>query len=213
MDYVKSKALSAGGVKTPYRFLITAFSFITIIVAALIYFSNVLELPIEQLTADPAVSFNAHPVTGIGSYIGMIMWCTAAVVCLFSAAFLKVTGNETDFLFLLCSGLLSLMLLIDDAFMFHEAIFPWYFHLPQYAVYAGYMLITLAYLFYFRKHILNSEYLILALALLLFGASVAGDFVLPQEGLAYLVEDAFKLFGLAAWMVYFVWLSLKRISG
>ncbi len=172
--------------------------------------SSWLDIPVEHFTADPARSYNAHPLTGIISHIGVLLWCSTAAICLYSSVLLKLDGETRDARFLFYSGLLSMVLLFDDLFMFHEALFPWYFHIPQRFVYVGYILMTVVYFFYFRKDILNSEYKILTIAIILLGLSVLGDFVLPQEGIAYLFEDGFKAFGIATWAVYFMRLSFYR---
>lgn len=197
--------------KSPFTLLFWFYLAITFLIILIIIFSKVLDIPIEHFTADPAVTFNAHPLTGFVSHIGALLWCSAAAACIFAFAITKATKKTQHSSFLLCSGLISAVLLIDDLFMFHEAIFPWYFHIPQKLVYVGYLLLIGGYFYYFRKQILNSEYKILIAAIILLAFSVLGDFVLPQEGIAYLVEDGFKIFGIATWFVYYWRTALQRI--
>lgn len=197
--------------RSPVLVLSLLYVFLLFLLGSVVFLSERLNIPIESFTADPAVTFNAHPLIGFFSYIGILAWFASAVICLFSSLLLKAKGHTTTALFLFCAGLLSMILVIDDLFMFHEAIFPWYFHIPQYLVYAGYAILALSFFYYFRKRIMDSEYLILVLAVFFLGCSVAGDFILPQEGIAYLVEDAFKIFGIFTWFVYFYRTSLELL--
>ncbi|HEX6983496.1 MAG TPA: hypothetical protein VF181_12125 [Balneolaceae bacterium] len=173
---------------------------------------NILNIPLQQFTADPAVTFSAHPFVGMISYTGVLLWCSSAVVCLFSAAFLNAGRSEQNISFLLCSGLISLFLLSDDLFMLHEAIFPWYLDIPQKLVYVIYLVLMSSYFLYFRKRIWNSEYKILGIAIAFLALSVLGDFMLPQEGMAYVVEDGLKVFGIATWFIYFTRVSFKEVT-
>lgn len=195
----------------PFSLLAFSYLFIFILISFILVLSHILNIPVEQFTADPAVTFEAHPFTGIGSHISVMMWWAAAVICFFASLLLKRRKEENPARFLLWSGIVSSVLFTDDLFMFHEAVFPRYFHIPQYAVYAGYFLLIAGFLFYFRKQILQSEYPLLIIALFFFGCSVAGDFKLPQEGNAYLLEDGLKMAGIVTWLIYFSRLAFVKV--
>ena len=194
----------------PYGLLLFSYLLLFSLLSLMLVLSHVLNIPVEEFTADPAVTFQAHPLTGFGSHLAAMMWCASAVICFFAAALLKLKDRLTHFNFLIWSGIISAMLFIDDLFMFHEAIFTWYFSIPQSAVYLGYVLFIMAYIYWFRKQILNSEYVLLVVALFFFASSVFGDFVLAQEGYAYLIEDGLKLFGIVTWLIYFFRVAMRR---
>lgn len=197
---------------SPVVILLSIYGGLFALLAFAVFAGNQLNMPLQQFTADPAVTFEAHPFVGMISYIGILFWCSSAVACLFSAAFLRVAGSAENYSFLLCSGFISLFLLLDDLFMFHEAIFPWYLNIPQKLVYGLYFILIGSYFLYFRKQILDTEYKILALAVIFLALSVLGDFILPQEGIAYVVEDSLKIFGIATWFIYFIRVSFKEVT-
>lgn len=211
MDFATEESEGANSLKSPSKILFWTYFVLVILIALILIISHLLEIPIEHFTADPAVTYNAHPLTGAISHIGVLIWCSAAVACIFSFVILRINTRRRDSWFLFWSGVVTAVLVIDDLFMFHEAIFPWYFHVPQKLVYVGYVLMITGYFYYFRNQILNSEYYILLTAVVFLGFSVVGDFVLPQEGIAYLVEDGFKLFGIATWFIYYWRTSLKWV--
>lgn len=174
--------------------------------------ATLLQLPIEHITGDPAMIYEAHPFTGLASNAGVLLWAATAAVCLFTFLVLKnINPVQTNF-FLLFSGLITLLLCLDDLFMLHEAVFPWHLRVPQNIVYIIYAMITGAYFLYYLKHILQTEYILLYLAITLLGLSVIGDFILPQHGVSYFIEDALKFYGIGAWFLYFVRYSYKQFD-
>jgi len=114
--------------------------------------------------------------------------------------------------FLFFSGLLTLVLLLDDLFMFHEDIFPKYLHISQNLVYVGYFSLIPIYLIKFRSMIFQTEYIVLFLALGFFGLSVICDLILPLTNIEYLIEDGFKLFGIITWFIFFIRTSFTQIQ-
>jgi hypothetical protein len=67
----------------------------------------------------------------------------------------------------------------------------------------GYLVLALLYLMRFWAVILNSEYLLLGLAVFFLGISAVGD-VLPIPVLgSYVVEDSAKFVGIVSWLAYF----------
>jgi len=61
---------------------------------------------------------------GVLSNLGIILWCAAASVCLFSAITLHQKKSDVGAGFLYYSAFLSAYLLFDDFFQIHEEIFP-----------------------------------------------------------------------------------------
>jgi len=161
-------------------------------------------IPIVRFTGDPTVILGGRPFTGVISNVGVLFWCATSAICFFSFAIYGKTRNALTARFLLFSGLLTLLLLLDDLFVLHETIFPVYFHIPQTAVYLGYLILISMYFYKFKEIIAETEYTLLFIACSFFGVSVISDIFLPQKGLEYLVEDGFKLFGIVTWFIYFI---------
>lgn len=173
-----------------------------VLIGAAFVAAPILNIPLENFSADLAAIYGAHPFEGMISYIGIMLWCATAAVCIFSYAILRPRSTRTRFL--LAAGLLSLLLFLDDLFQLHEAIIPWYLKIPETYIYAAYGALFSGWLFYFRKQIFNTEFGYLILAFLLLGCSVLGDLLLPQEGQAYLIGDGLKLLGIVTWFFYFI---------
>ena len=132
-------------------------------------------IPIGRLTRDP-VSISKLPIyTGFLSQIGIIFWSASAAISLFSA---KVLSRHPDTLrikpFLFVSGLLTMLLALDDVFLLHEEFFP-YLGVPQNLVFVSYAGFLLFYLIRFYSIILKTEYILLGMALVFFGISITID--------------------------------------
>ena len=78
-------------------------------------------IPVGRLTRDPSALSGAPVYTGFLSFIGIIFWSATAAICLFSA---KLLSRQPDSIrikrFLFVSGLLTLVLVLDDAFLLHD---------------------------------------------------------------------------------------------
>jgi drug/metabolite transporter (DMT)-like permease len=84
--------------------------------------------------------------------------------------------------------------------MFHEVVFPQYFHVSENIVYLGYLLIIVAYLFFFIHEIyFDTNFTLLVAALLAFGSSVLIDLF---WGFAF-AEDGAKFIGIIFWATYY----------
>ncbi len=162
------------------------------------------DIPIAHFTRDPAAILHAHPFTGVISNIGILFWCSTSAICFFASAIHFKKGSVNVATFLLFSGLLTSVLLLDDLFMLHEDIFPKYLHIPEKLIYLGYLFLFLIYLKKFNRVISQTEYIILFISFTFFFLSIFCDVVLPQEGIEFLVEDGFKLFGIVTWFIFFI---------
>jgi len=161
------------------------------------------DIPFGTLTGDPAAIGGDPLYTGFLSQVGLFFWSAAAAVSLFSAAVLSPHPDAVELRrFLLASGLLTLVLGLDDAFLLHEGLFP-YFGVPEILVYATYAGAVLFYLTRFASTIRRTEYVLLGTALLFFGISVALDLLEPPGIDRFLLEDGAKLVGIVSWLAYF----------
>lgn len=161
-------------------------------------------IPIGTLTRDPTSISGSPFYVGFLSQIALLLWSASAAICLFSARVLSTqTGNLKIKPFLLVSGLLALILGLDDAFLLHEEVIPRFLGVPEEAVYVIYVGFVLFYLVIFYPVIRKTEYVLLIMAFVFFGVSVSLDFFEPPGIDPFLFEDAAKLVGLVSWLAYF----------
>ncbi|HVR28074.1 MAG TPA: hypothetical protein VMS86_00955 [Thermoanaerobaculia bacterium] len=161
-------------------------------------------IPTENFLRDPAAITGAPPYVGLFSNVGVLLWAAAATICLFVAVLVgRSSGARLAFWWY--AGVLTLALLIDDLFLFHEVVFPYHLHVPEPLVYAAYGLATAGFLALFHRRILGTDAVLLGLALAWFAASLAvdhwGHLWLPRG--FFLVEDGLKLLGIVSWLLYF----------
>ena len=195
-------------------FIPVLYSFVGLLLMALILVHCMTGIPFVQFTADPPATFNYNSFFGYISNIGILFWCATASVCFLSAAILNVRRDQREMVkFLVCFGALTTVLMFDDLFMFHESIAPWYLHVSEKAVLIVYGLYALVSFSHFRKIVLTNDIHFLVLAACAFGSSVLIDqisevYYFPGE---YLFEDGAKFIGIASWLAYFVDLSFHKI--
>jgi hypothetical protein len=160
-----------------------------------------LHIPLSNLTRDMAAVANVHPFTGVVSNVGILLWCAAAAICLFSSSLLRQQGAHAEARFLLWAGLMTTALLFDDFFLFHEYLAPVHFHLNEKVVHASYACVTVAYLLRHRRLILGANYRLLVAALALFAGSMLLDLSGGHSWWIF-AEDGCKLLGIASWLGY-----------
>jgi hypothetical protein len=157
---------------------------------------------------DPTVIGKVHPLSGVLSNLGILLWWSTTSLCLFTAMLLLKLNQSKKFWFLLSSGLLSAWLTLDDLFEFHEAA-DWYFGLTQGILIKSLAVVVFAYLIGFRHTILRTNFLILLMALGLLSTSDVVDHFQEGSLLSSLgewrifIEDGSKWLGIACWCGYF----------
>ncbi len=201
--------------RTVFPILVKLYTPIVILLFLVVFISFKTGIPIKKFTMDPAEIAEINPFMGAVSNIGILFWCASASICFFSFALLQKTRIRGNFsAFFQFSGFITSILLLDDLFLFHERhhlnsreiIFP---NSPapfiaENASYFSYIIIVLFYLIRFRKIIIKTDFVLLFLAFLFFGASIIIDsFPIPVFDID-LFEDVFKLFGIVSWFGYFV---------
>lgn len=192
---------------------------ITLLFVFIIIFSSVSGIAIGKFTQDPNDFSHINPLIGIISNFGVLFWCASATVCFFGAAFRKIQFHKSSMpLFLLCSGIITCILLFDDFFLFHDWIVIYYLHLGKYGEYLtflSYLIITIAYLIFFRKLILKTDFLLLLLGLGLFALSLGIDFFTDITNIGLMegfFENVPKFFGIVTWFAYFSRLCFQYIK-
>ena len=175
---------------------------LTLAVLALTSFVSVSrDVPVAFFLRDPVATLNGHPLTGMVSLLGVLVWCSAAGVCFFTRAVVVRERDDEMRLFLLWSGLLTSVLLLDDLFLFHESLAPLYLGVTEGAVIFGYGIATAWYLVRFRRILLGREIRVLFAALAFFTLSQAVDEFQDAWPSPWriLFEDGFKLLGIVSW--------------
>ena len=156
-------------------------------------------IAIAEFTRDP-LGFTEIPVyTGVLSNLGAVIWSGAAAVCFFSYGVNRSrAGGGASPHFLVAGGLVTLLLLLDDLFMLHEVVFPEHAGIPEDVVYTTYAMVLVGFLVWYRATIMQTEYVLLMLALAGLGLSIGVDLIASLISLPglYVFEDGAKLFGI-----------------
>ncbi|WP_353779947.1 hypothetical protein [Winogradskyella sp. 3972H.M.0a.05] len=183
------------------------------ILLAVYLVGDLLDIPYKSITGDPAYATKSNPFTGVISNIGILLWATTAAVCLFTGLTLRyVKQSSNDSSFLISSGLITLMLLLDDLFMLHDYAFTKYLNIKQVVTYAFYFAIVALYGLRFWKTIKKNSYVLLAMAFAFFGTSVFCDLFFAERNIEYFWEDSLKFLGIISWSLYFLKRSSKAMK-
>jgi hypothetical protein len=174
-------------------------------------------VPFVRLTADAAIAYtdDAPFYGGYLSSFGMLFWSTAAGICLFTACTLAPSTDarrETRG-FLATLGLLTAILLVDDLFMVHEAIYQLTGRSQKRVVLIQGMVLAWM-LWRYRATIHRStNWMLLGSAMGMFAGSLAVDFdaVALPERFHHFFEDGLKLMGLFGWWGYAVSCSAAAV--
>ncbi len=193
--------------------LVMVYAFTTAILSIVIFLGIEHNIELDHFTQDPATIMSTPFYLGFFSYVGILFWCAAAVICFYTRAILpETTENSRLRSFMLYSGLVTSLLMLDDLFLLHELVLPEIFLLPEEVVYLLYLNILLVYAVLFRAEIQKSEYIVLVIAAGMIGASQFVDSIpmpLPEDSF---LEDAVKLFGIVTWFTYFARYGLTKLE-
>ena len=202
----------------PSHFYSTAPVIFKVWVLAILFFISCLfvakkqEVPLGDLLRDTTAVLDAPVYIGLISNIGGLVWAAAATVCFLGFAILRKRKEVRLQSFMLLSGLLSSMLLLDDFFRLHEEVLPKYFGIGEKMVVAAYGIFTMYYLMRFRNVLLRTEYLLLFSAVALLGISVAIDQAPFAIAFRYAIEDGAKFLGAITWLMFFGRLTMAELS-
>lgn len=119
--------------------------------------------------------------------------------------------------FLLYSGSLTTLLTLDDFFLLHDNLMPEYLGISGKLLGVGYGCLILLGTLRHHKSIRNTDYIVLLSALGFFGLSILVDSLqYLVEGVIgswrVLLEDGFKLLGIAGWLGYYCRCGLTAIG-
>jgi len=197
--------------------------------ASIILFFIVLDM-ISRSSDKITLSYFTRDISSIGhlpffaglvSQLGGLFWASTLAICVFTLFILK-RQDPAARRFLIQAAILTAILLFDDFFLFHEDIGPDYLGIGERIIVLAYGLFAVFFLFSNFREILSSEYLILGLALVLFGLSVFMDGAhlenveqlkgLLNEQSSTFLEDGFKFVGVITWLVYFSRYTYQKIN-
>jgi len=180
------------------------------------------DLSVAFLLRDITATGNLPFYAGFVSQLMVILWSAALAVCLLTLVIVK--RRTGDFVrsrrLLLFGSILTGILLVDDTFLFHEVIAPEYLHIAEEIVFAGYLGIGIAFVVLNWREILSTEFLLLILALAMFGLSIVLDEIPVLdlqvryfwEQLELLLEDGLKFAGIATWLLYFARYAIRQFE-
>lgn len=188
------------------------------LLAVTLLVTSISDVTVRQLTQDPSTVLEAPFYVGAVSNLGNVLWASAASVCLMTALALRSLIDPGWRRFLLLSGLLTGVLLVDDLFLVHDEM------LPRYAGVSGelygivYVVAMLAFLVGFRRRLRETNYALLGVALVFFGVSTVVDLgssrlsEMIAPSIVILVEDGAKILGIGTWLAYFISVSRQAIA-
>jgi hypothetical protein len=180
--------------------------FIAVIPALLFYSFSLFGLKsvgfgIMEIIRDPAQQSGASSFIGFLSNIGIWLWVSSAAICFFTiiTGDSRLNKNHKELIFL--TGMLSIMLAIDDFFLIHDRYINQQICYLFYAIFAGALLLR------HYKLIIKIEGFAFLLAGTFLALSILTDLIqarIPlQYGYTQVFEEGFKFIGASTWL-YFI---------
>lgn len=180
-----------------------------IILVAIGVVSILYQIPIPNLTKDTTAIAHIHPLSGVLSNLGILLWCVAGTACAFAALILRSVKSRETYLFLLSSSLLSAYMMFDDLFQFHEDLSV-RIGLNENVIYIILGIAVLTYLVYFRKIIFQTDIIVFLIALAFLALSLVVDKIggllrlIMHRDWEYFIEDGAKWIGIVFWCSYYI---------
>lgn len=159
---------------------------------------------LDTLTAVELSGDCCHVYFGLFSNLGIMIWTAASAVCLFSAiCLLKSPRVAKEYaMFASVAGIFTGWLMLDDAFLVHEKVFP-AFGIPQTITILIYLALCGLYVWNFQKLLRDTRYGLLLLALGFLGASVLIDQIFHSvDDTTVVFEDTCKFVGISCWAAF-----------
>jgi hypothetical protein len=170
-------------------------------------------IPLGHTMGDPAAVAGWPFYLGFVSNVGALLWAAAASIFLFSFYLHRSSRGDAEWgRFLLCSGLFVSVLGVDDLFMLHEEVFPYYLSIPQLLVIASYGVLASLYLVRFASSLAQTAYPVFLAAMGMLAASAGLDQMKDLLAVDFVgagsCEDAAKLLGIGTWLSYAIHTSV-----
>ncbi len=186
--------------KKVLRFIIIA------VIPALIFFSLSLIVlkstgfEIIEILRDPAQQSGASSFLGFLSNIGIWLWISSAAISFFFALAKNIFGRKNLKELLFLTGMLSILLAVDDFFMIHDRYVNQNICFLIYAILLGYLFIR-----HFKAIITIDGFAFLSAGVLL-ASSIFTDLIQTRIPLSYeysqVIEEGFKFIGAATWLYF-----------
>lgn len=197
----------------PLRAIGIAYAIAVAILAIPVLSKLLWDIPAGDFLRDCPTMAGGPAYLGAISYLGIVLWGCTAAICFFAAAAEPAGPSYRGFW--IYAGVFTVVLLADDLLMLHEHLFPVYLGLSEYVLYGLYAVAALFYTVYYRKLLLQANYLLLLLTFAWFVLMVVVDYF---EGTAevrgmIVFEDGAKLLGIITWLMFHAQLALARIRG
>ena len=191
-----------------YRHLIRIF-FVWILLGIVVAGFTLAGVEMSKITRDPTRLAHVPYYYGFLSNLGILVWAAGAFIPFFSSFHVHVMKVKG---LLRGAGILTLILLLDDFFLFHETIAPKVLHIPESVVYLSY-LVAFAVFFFRHLHVIlkRTEYWILVLGTFLGGVAVLIDAKFLPGGKTN-IDDILKLLGMVAYSYYWIMTSSQALS-
>lgn len=177
-----------------------------------IWLANYTENPVWKLAKDAA------DVIGYPAYFGMLsswssmLWMATAAICIFTAVVSwKDAVDRAMWRFLFFSGLLNLLLAIDDLYLLHDQILPRALHTYESVFYLLYLFLMTGYIIAFIKQIARSDYILFWIAFFFLAFSRGFYNLIPFLREFLTANDMFKYFGIVFWLAFFVRTAAKHL--
>ncbi len=174
--------------------------------------SHVTGYPVWKLAKDPAQILNFPPYIGMLSGLGVLWWMATAAISLFASAVMKKhRAPLQNRLFLLASGVFSLILAVDDFFLLHDEILPQIFHTSEGVFYLIYIVFIMMYILVFIRNIYKHEFLLFWISIFFLVLSRSYWIFLPILNRFNSPADILKHIGIVFWLAYFYRVSLSEV--
>lgn len=171
-----------------------------------------------ELVSDVSEVGRVHPLAGILSNLGILLWCATASILFFSALSLHNHVSRKAFSFLLSSSVFTGYLLLDDLFLIHEILAPVIFRIDEDIIFLIIIVAVIIYFILFARIIFSTGiyvFLLISIGLLgfslLIGSTSLKSFIPDLGDWHHLLEEGTKWLGIASWSSYFIMVSFHYI--
>ncbi|MGE3289116.1 MAG: hypothetical protein AB7J32_23870 [Pseudonocardia sp.] len=184
-----------------------------VLLAAFSVFAAAQGVPFRMLSKDPDAVAGLPPFVGWQAGLCWLIEAFGATSALLAWYLVRrLDGDRTTRRFLLGIGLLAGLLLSDDIFQFHEAVYPALFGIPQDLIYPIYAMVLLAIFVAWGRHVVTEDRTLLVLAGVAFASSLVLDTFGPKHWEYFnLFEDGTKQLGFTLWTLFLVRLAVRCV--
>lgn len=182
--------------------LVTGASIVVACALGVVGFARVTGVNPAHLMRDIYVVAGAPLYVGLVSNLGILGWCAAATVWMLNVYLMRQQQADPRYGLSVSAAGLTVLLLIDDGLMLHEALLPRLTGLDETVFLIGYVLLALVFARYALPRMLGTDYLLACIAAGFLAASYIMDFLLPFTPSHTLYEDLAKFGGIVFWLAY-----------